>query len=307
MAQPPTPAGPPWPEPTSTSNQPRSFGEHGAYQPFTPQQTYVFAGRAPDGNGYTFRVLAGYGGPKITQGWAKVNVINRPLRLGYTIPDGYDPWQMGLPVQFEARTDQATGHPAISANLELDIQKLEWMAGRGRLYGHAQGHTDVGPATGMPPLVNVASLNGAGNVTNLIPANLHLVDWVITNIDYDNTAPIMSAGMSGGVIRDRTGDRVRQAATVTLLQYIASPGADNSPASRQRARGTAKGFKAFKATAALDTIHKIVRYATAGKASEADIQTVVAFNRDRLHVRSAAQKLRRGTVVRIPTSVLISR
>ena len=285
------------------------FGMHGAYQPFTPQQTYVFAGRQTDGQGYTFRVLAGFGGPKVTQGWPKVNVVDRPLRLGFTIPAGYDPFAVDIPVQFEALTDRSTGRAAVSADLEYDIQKLEWMAGRGRLYAAKNGRTAAGPAAGSPPIVSVASLDAHGNQTDLIPRNLHKLDWVVTNIQYDNTIPLTSGQMpaSGGMIRDRDGHRVRQAATVSLLQYIAAPGATNSAAARQQARGNAGGYKTFYATRALDTIYKIVMFVSAGSAQYTDVVKTLDFNRDRLKVRSYSQHLKPGTAVRIPTSVLILR
>ena len=287
------------------------FGHKGAWQPFTPQQTYVFDGRLTNGNGYTFRVLAGYAAPKITAGLgSKVNIIDRPLELGFTVPVGYDPFAMDVPIQFEAVTDAYTGFSAITDDLEYDIQKLDWMAGRGRLYGDTQGRSTAGPAAGTPPLVTVASLDGSGNPTNLIPTTLHLVDWLVTNVAYDDTLPIQSGGgtqASGGVIRDASGNRVRQAAVVSLTQFIAAPGSDSSPASRQTARGQADGFTTFDSRQGLDTIYKIVMYVTGGSATHQDIQTVLAFNRDRLKVTSATKVLKPDTTVRIPKSVTITR
>jgi hypothetical protein len=287
------------------------FGHKGAWQPFSTAQTYVFDGRLPNANGYTFRVLAGYAAPKITAGLgSKVNIIDRPLELGFTVPVGYDPFAMDVPIQFEALTDAWTGFPAITDDLEYDIEKLDWMAGRGRLYGDAQGHSTAGPAAGAPPLVTVASLDGGGNETNLIPTTLHRVDWMITNIAYDDTLPAQSGGgtqVSGGVIRDESGDRVRQAATVSLVQFIAAPGSDLSPANRQAARGAATGFQSFTSKQGLNTIYKIVMYVTGGSATYKDIQAVVAFNRGRLKITRANQPLKNGTKVEIPKSVLIQR
>src|ERR1039458_4633421 len=105
---------------------PPLHGRHGSYQPFTSQQTYVFDGREPAGNGYTFRVLAGYGGFSPTKGLgSKIAINDRPLRLGFTIPSGYDPLEGTLPIQFEAVTDAWTGHPAITDNLRSEEHTSE--------------------------------------------------------------------------------------------------------------------------------------------------------------------------------------
>ena len=277
------------------------------YRPYARAQTFSISGRRAGDAAYAITVLAGYAAPNITAGWAKINVIDRPLRLGFTVPNGYDPWTMDLPIQFEAVVRQAHGqHQPLSSDIEADIQVLEWMAGRGILYGEPT-HGAAGPATALPPLVNVASLDGQGNSTDLIPRNLRLTDWVITNIAYDDSVGMSSSSggtqSSGGVIRDRSGSRIRQAATVSLMQYVAAPGAIVSPGARQSRRNTAIGAKTVHASLAYNTIEKIVQHNTGGSATNSDIQTVARYN----HIRSARQPLKLGQKILIPGVVLTPR
>jgi hypothetical protein len=276
------------------------------YAPYQTNQLYTFSGTLPGAIGYTFNVLAGYQPMTVTGGWANISVIDRPLRLGFTIPQGYDPYTATVAIQFENVVRQPHRGASPLSNVEFDIQKLEWMAGRGELYRTRQGASPLGPATGNPPLVTVTSLDSSGNPTNLIPPNLQGdIVWVITDIAYDTQVGSSSSGGqqgSGGVQRDRSGTRNRQAAVVTLMQYISGPGAENSPSRRQANRQAASGYRVYRATSERDTIQAIV-LSINPTATASTVQSVISFNVDRLHVRSARQHLKIGTSVRVPISV----
>jgi hypothetical protein len=275
------------------------------YVPYQTNQLFTFSGTLPGSVGYTLNVLAGYQPPTLTGGWANISVVDRPLRLGYTIPTGYDPYTATIAIQFENVVKQPTAGASPLSNVEFDIQKREWMAGRGELYRTRQGASPLGPATGNPPLVTVVSLDSSGNQTNLIPRNMQDLVWVITDIAYDTQVGSSSGSgqqESGGVLRDRSGTRNRQAAVVTLMQYIAGPGAENSPNQRQANRQAATGYRIYQATSERDTIQGIV-LSINSTATATQVQSVVAFNQDKLHVRSARQHLTVGTSVRIPVSL----
>lgn len=268
----------------------------GVYAPWTPQQTYEFVGVLTNGTDvatFSFSVLAN-APPRVTGGWAKINVIDRPQRLGMTVAQGYDPVTLEVPVQFEAVVRQPPGKRAIpGAGVEYDIQQLEWMAGRGKLYGSRQDNKVGHPAVGDPPLVSVASFRSDGTESNLIPPNLHGIEWLLSHVEYD-----------ANPIRNRHGDRTRQVATVTLTEYVASPGTTyDSPATRARAKGH-HGYKGFFTTNAVDTIAKITEH-HAPKATHKNKLEVLDYNKSRLKVRSLHQHLKGHTEVRIPNSVLV--
>ena len=279
------------------------------YRPWTPGQVYSFVGsltNVAEVNTYQFFVLAGDGAPTITAGFVKLNVIDRPQRKGFTVPAGYDPITLSVPVQFESWVSQPPGQSAIysedaagnDGTVETDIQKLEWMAGRGKLYSAFFAGQVGAPATGDPPLVTVRSIDGSGRETNLIPPNLHGLDWIVASITYD-TSPL----------RGPSGNRRRQAATVTLTEFVAAAGTGlDSPSTRAKARSTQASYGTYLtvgATSALNTIGKL----TETYASNPTFQTklaVLAFNKAKLNVKSVNQVLPAGTVVLIPSQFTVA-
>ena len=263
--------------------------------PASAGQFIMFVGSLTNGSQSStrhFQVLAGDGAPVITGGWPKWQVIDRPQRLGMTVLQGYDPLTMTVPVMFDA-----VAHGSAD-QVEADIEILEWMAGRGRLYRGKPFYA----ATGDSPLVTVQTTNSAGVVIPLIPLSYQgpEVNWLVTDISYDAAA-----------LRDKQGRRVRQSATVTLTQYVANEfgrGAD-STAIRQTARnGLAGKTVPFKVTRAADTYLKIA--AKLGAASRTDdsaraIQQANKTNHDRrvASVRSIKAQLPIGATIRIPATI----
>jgi hypothetical protein len=159
--------------------------------------------------------------PQITNGYAKFDTLERPLRRGLTVFQGYDPMEMTIPIQFEeliraSKGDEADDYAELTGGalyaptkklyIEDDIQLLERMAGRGRFGGNA-----VGP----PPIVHISTTTDGGRVVPLIPANYQGptkgsggILWRIKGIEWDD-----------GAIRDKDGTRLRQLATVTVQEH----------------------------------------------------------------------------------------
>lgn len=265
------------------------------YAPWTPQQVYQWKGTPQSGPGssaptiVSFSVLAGDGAPTITAGFVKLNVIDRPLRKGFTVVGGYDPITMDIPIQFEGLASQPSGSFGVSPDIEADIQLLEWMAGRGTYYTNSGGQVGS-PAAGLPPLVTVASVDSAGTETNLIPPNVQGVKWVISNIAYD-TAPY----------RGRGGNRLRQAATVTVTEYVTVGSAGAGPTGP----GSSTAPVTVYSTKALDTMGKLTEYYT-GLFTTSSKQAVVALNKPTLKVTSYNKVLKVGTRVLIPAALGLS-
>lgn len=185
----------------------------------------------------SFTVLAGEGAPTVAGGWPKIAKVPRYQRVAVTVPEGYEPMEMTVPVLFDA-----VAKTKEREHIESEILELEWMAGR-------SPNPKTGEIKGEPPFVEVATVNGAGAQTNLVPRQYQTVPgraqiWYITDIAFDSNP-----------IRDSGGERIRQAATVTLTEIISSP----TMLQRNREfREEAKGkFRTFTTTDAIDTIKKV--------------------------------------------------
>jgi hypothetical protein len=146
-----------------------------------------------------FHVLAGDEPPKVTAGYQKLEVRDRPLRTGITAFTGFDPISMDIPIRFENYKGQD------GTAIEDDIALLEQMAGRGIFKGAA-----IGPGA----VIRIATTGPTGAVNGLIPpAYQYNKDnpsgplWRIADIAWDD-----------GALRDRNGNRIRAGAVVTVQQ-----------------------------------------------------------------------------------------
>lgn len=126
------------------------------------------------------RVLRGMSPPKITGGYARWDITERPKRKSVTQFAGTDPIVLSLPVLFDGLQ---AGQP-----VEADIANLWRMR-------HVIGAT--------PPVVTVAGG---------IPTPAKGIQWVIQQIEETDNAIWQSVG--GSVVR------FRQEATVTLLEKV---------------------------------------------------------------------------------------
>jgi hypothetical protein len=78
------------------------LGQRIPHPPVAPGQQIVFYGEvfANPSRNKTFAVLAGEGAPTVTGGYPKVQVIDRPQRIGLTVFQGYDPFTIDVPIRF---------------------------------------------------------------------------------------------------------------------------------------------------------------------------------------------------------------
>lgn len=249
---------------------------------------------------FSFHVLAGVGAPTPTGGWTQVNTIDRPRNKGYTMAAGYPPASMDVPIRFDATTNWGIfgsgpgggQGPWTPQQIEHNIQVLEWMAGRGKLYQNG-----THPARGNPPIVQISSFPAGTTsaASNLIPPNFHSngthdLRWMISNLQYD-TNPI----------RGSFGDRTQQDVTVSVIENVAVPGAPKSPRQRQRSRSNTQGFVTFTTTQAHPTIASICL--AHGIIKTADWTTVVKFNQSRLKVRSYNHHFNPGVKIQVPKNL----
>lgn len=151
-----------------------------------------------------FHVLAGDTPPRIVGGYQKLEVIDRPGRTGITHFTGYDPVTMEVPIRFE---NVIAGE---GVEIENDIELLERMAGRGAFKG---------AATGPAPVIRLSTTSDTGRLVPLIPRNYQWSNqnpsaplWRIADIDWADDVP-------EGVLRNKSGNRIRQRAVVTVQQY----------------------------------------------------------------------------------------
>lgn len=246
---------------------------------------------------YEFTVLAGENAPTVTDGFSNWNQVQRLQQVAVTTLAGYDPYTMTVPVRFDCYQqdwlDTQNGNANLhAAALEQDIQKLEWMGGRGKLFGP----TGVGIAgVGDSPLVRVASIDSAGKQTPLIPPNAQGVQWVVSGIDYD-TSPI----------RNAAGYRTRQDVTVTLMQWVQdqfSASADSSSA-RAVANGAVSGqYKTYTTTSALNTVQKLAAKVAPGDPTAAS--QILAANKSNTRIGTSVNKqLPTGTKLKVPLTVI---
>lgn len=149
----------------------------------------------------SFDVKAGDSAPTVKEGYAKYETVDRPMRTGLTLFKGYDPLTLDVPVVFDAFASRR------GLDVERDIALLERMAGRGIF---------PGSSTGFPGYINVSTTDNNGKVVPLIPRSLQAhptnpnpPKWVVSGIEWDEEP-----------LRNKEGNRIRQKATVTLMQLV---------------------------------------------------------------------------------------
>lgn len=171
-----------------------------------------------------FHVLAGDEPPRVMDGYAKMEVIDRPGRVGLNQFTGYNPVSLEVPIQFESLVS-GQGYA-----VEQAIELLERMAGRGHF---------AGAAIGPPPIIRVSVTDNGGNVVPLVPNNYQ---WSSQN----PSAPLWRVGdieWSSGALRNSVGNRIRQGAIVTLVQHTRTSLAVRSATQRAKTKKKAKARK----------------------------------------------------------------
>lgn len=250
----------------------------------TSAQEIGFFAHTLSGVHENFTAFAGEGAPTVTEGWAKIAKVPRFQRVAITVPEGYEPIVMTVPILFDA-VRLTKDRP----DIEEDIRALEWMAGREPLQ---KGNE----TKGEPPFVMVYSTDSKGKITNLIPKNYQTVpgrsqQWYVTNIAFDaNPLREGEAGPSKGNVP--VGDRIRQAATVTLTEVVSTPSAlARNRASRESVQGK---YVKVRSDSAVNTIKKIATR----EGIPGSWQAILKANRN---LGTSAEKvLPKNTVVKIP-------
>lgn len=192
---------------------------------------------AGGGNVQKFQAMVGDNAPTVTGGYAKWNVVDRPLMRSVTIFAGYEPAQMKVEVRFGQWNPGWETGPNASQKTENDIAALDMMAG-------SVGHYNAGP----PQIVYVAAYSNQTGMSDLIPPKYQftpysgskLFPWVVNGLQWGTSYRNPS-----------TGQRVYQEATVTLLQYLGTIGSPKAPAAPTQKSGGWFIAKAGRDTALL--------------------------------------------------------
>lgn len=137
--------------------------------------------------------LIGEGGIQVvSDGYGGWDTISRPRNVGVLNWAGYPPLALSVPVLFDSWHAQTS--------VEDDISDLERLAGRGPGFG----------GTRQPPTLTLSTADG---FSKLIPHGDDVNRWVIQTIEWGD------ALRRGKQTDGSGGHRVRQAGTVTVLQY----------------------------------------------------------------------------------------
>lgn len=257
--------------------QPITSGEERS--PVLENQHITFYGHQGSEN-RAFTTLAGEGAPTLTGGWVKIAKVQRFQRVSVTVPEGYDPLVLTIPLLFDNTVNYSTG---LQVNIEGAIRDLEWMAGR-------PAHPPY-ELTGEPPYVEIFTANSKGEQTDLIPEQFQTVpgisqQWYISSIAFDTNA-----------LRNSKGTRVRQFVTVELTEVILSPTAlQKAREVRERSKNH---YETFKTTSQVDTIRRVAATHDVPGAWKAILEANPKLG------NNADKKLSLGTKVRIPLTVYV--
>lgn len=166
-----------------------------------------------------FDVLADNDGVVPVGGWPKIAKVARPQAVSVTVLEGWDPIELAIAVIFLSGPDRE--------DVELNIQKLEWMAGRGILFKGKPGHPGKAPL----PSIRIWSEDGHGHEVPLVPKQYQTkgLRWKVTDI-----------AINKDVDRARSAHRTRQPVVITVLQDESSP-TSASAVQRAALRGSVKG------------------------------------------------------------------
>jgi hypothetical protein len=153
--------------------------------------------------------LLGPDRPDVSSGYGGWEEVERPRRTTVTTWRGQPARRMALSVVIDNWLDNTAGGPH---SVEDQIRQLERMA--------------LPRPGGQPPVVSVSAAGG------VIPPAYERLPWVIDAFSW------------GDALANDSWNRVRQSATVTLLEYVADDLLEKrSPAKKQRAKRARKTGK----------------------------------------------------------------
>jgi LysM repeat protein len=207
----------------------------------------------------------GEGSPKIASGYGKWTIIERWRRRAITEWNGTEPLRLWIPITFEAWKSGK------GAELERDITTLERMA----------GIADADPDAPLsPPATLIVDSDG------FIPHDVRsdrTRRWVIENLEWADDS-----------LRNDAGNRVRQPAALTLLEF-----GDDAALGKQSAtlrRRTAKKKTTAYHTKPGDTLRKIAAKKLGSADKWREIRKLNPKHRD------PGKVLKPNTVLKLPAT-----
>jgi hypothetical protein len=169
--------------------------------------------------------------PIVTTAYAMYDTVPVPGRRGITRFDGYPPYELDIPVQWE-NFDDGDGR-----GIERDIATIERMCGVG-LY--------AGARLGAPSVVRISVTDDYGNIVPLISPTYQWVSpggsnitWRITNIAWDAT-PSRTKRPTSRAGDDPGGRRIRQKAVIHVQEFTPIIVVTSSATTRSVQRNTKK-------------------------------------------------------------------
>lgn len=259
-----------------------------------------------------FRALANNDSIEAIEGYAIYARVKRPQRKSMTVLEGYEPMTIVVPLVFDESTAELVAETArwrgSKGTIEEDIQALEWMGGRGIRFKTPQEGGVATPGEGNSPLVTITSTDSDGTEKYLVPEQFQTktLKWIVSapsgsGIEWDKT-------VGSGVLRNDDGERIRQACTVTLTEYV-QPVFDegaNSAAARSKARQKAE-HEFSTVTIPVDgryySLGEIAAFYCASKSARSEL--VKGNESNRAIGSNPAKRLKRGTRVKIPQTALL--
>jgi hypothetical protein len=237
---------------------------------------------------HAIRAICATEGIVVTAGYGKWKNVDRRQRTSLTLLEGFDPYTITVPLILDG--------VANLESVEEELEKLEWMGLRGLLVGASDAEREgkFHPGQGETPTIEVLG--------KLVPSAVSSPDirFVLTGVEYNMAGRELILPVRRG-----DGERVRQALTLTLTQYISSKGASQSPAQRAAAiKAEEHEYKHFVVSDGIDTFRKIAKHYRAADISGAAREIQKANSK---LGASVDKVLKHGTKVKVPRSATSER
>lgn len=216
---------------------------------------------------FYMQCLLGDGTGNPTGGYGGWSIKTRPRRRGFTIWDGNEPLQIDIPILINHEDrDGVSG--------ERDCRQLESMAGANKGFTMRE-----------PPLI---WFDSGGVVSHDLTDNPNQ-DWVITNIQW------------GDCEKTTYGNRWRQAATVTVMQFVEDDALKNVSAAQRRKGNKTAAKRGSRLKGAKHKIHTVKKGETLGKIAKTELGSAKRWHEiAQLNGIRDPQKLKVGEKLRLP-------
>jgi hypothetical protein len=284
--------------------QPTTSSQPGAFPPGVSSHIVTLTGKlggvTPKGKlvgpeEHHIPALLGSEGVTPTDGWGKWAEVGRRQRTALTVLEGYAPYTITVPILLDA------GYLGFD-DIEGQCSILEWFGGRGTLFRGKPGH----PGQGEPPVIEVSSeseLVPKWCQSGLGPAGSTL--YVLqTPIEYNMCGREWITPIRRSASEPGAGRRIRQAATLTLVQYNGAAGNTSDSAANRFNVAQAQGnsFIPFTVSDNINTFTRIAKHfnhTDPGRIPEAARKIQQANTK---YGASVYKTLPRGAKIRVPES-----